>query len=380
MMDIRDELQNKRFQLVKPFENLFTRWQRNMFRLNIALIWIALVIEIISAVGKMTDRLESYGFIGYTLHCVMVPLLINVGIYFIGICMYRHPSITDEEKVAVPILTMIAMFTSLVSIHYMFPVLLGMFVIPVFISTIYANRNVVIRTFAFCCLGIAISTGLTVINHRDAIKNEYFASLFIIAAIMTFVFVVAMFTVENERAKVETIKRNMRSAARLKLEASHDSLTGLYNRKAILDILKSYMTVFDPQSDNTLLISVIDIDHFKQINDTYGHSVGDIVLRKLGDMFRVMNSGNTVVGRYGGEEFLVVFTNITVEEAYRRVNGLRERFSDYNFEELDGRRVTISAGIAAYSGGKNLIEFFDEADHAMYKAKTLGRNRVERAR
>lgn len=378
-MDIRDELQNKRFRLNKPFENLFARWQRNMFRLNTALIWIALVIEVISAVGKMTERVESFGITGYLMHCILLPFLINVAIYFIGICMYRHPKISDEERVAVPILTMIAMFTTLVSIHYMFPVLLGMFTIPVFISTIYANRNVVIRTFAFCCLGIAVSVALTCINHYSTLSSEYFTSLFIIAAIMAFVFVVAMGTVENERAKVEAIKRNMQNTARLRQEASHDSLTGLYNRKTILDILKSYMTDVNSGSSSALYISVIDIDHFKQINDSYGHSVGDIVLKKLADMFRVMNSGNTVVGRYGGEEFIVIFTGLGYEEVYRRVNGLRVRLAEYDFAELNGRQVTVSAGIAAYRRNQDMIEFFDEADRAMYKAKKLGRNRIEKA-
>ena len=149
-MDIRRELQQNKFQLDKPFEHLFTKWQRNMFRLNKSLIWIATVIEIITAIGGISERVYSFGVLGYFLRCVFVPFLINVGVYCLGIWMYQHPTISDEHKVAVPILTMIIMFTSLVTIHYVFPMLLGVFIIPVFISTIYANRNVVLRTLRRC--------------------------------------------------------------------------------------------------------------------------------------------------------------------------------------------------------------------------------------
>lgn len=375
-MSVRKMINKSKIHLDKPFGDLFYKWQTNTFKLNKSLIWIAILIEVATALGGIADRFEELGIWGYALQCIMLPFLINLSIYLVGIWMYRYPTITDEQKVAVPILTMISMFTSLVTIHFTFPMLLGLFMIPIFVSTIYANRNIVLRTFAFCCLGIGISLLLTFINHRETMQKEYLANVFIVAAMMLFVLVVAMGVVENERAKVAVTKRNMRSAARLKEEASHDSLTGLYNRKTILDILSEHMQ--RAQNGKALHIAVVDIDHFKLINDTYGHSNGDVVLRALAGMFRSMQGRNITVGRYGGEEFVIIFYNMTYDQVYERVDDLREQFAHCIFTELDNSKITISVGIAAFENGMDIVAFFDEADRAMYKAKQLGRNRVEK--
>lgn len=368
-------LLNNRFQIDRSFEILFVKWQRNMFRLNRSLIWIAILIEIAAAFGGAAARFKTLGIVGYALQCVLLPLAINVVIYFVGAYSYRNFAISDTSKVAIPLLTMIAIFTNLVTVHFTFPMLLALFVIPIFASTIYADRVVVMRTFMVCCFGICVSLLLTFINHKDAMQDDYFANVFIAVAMVIYVLVSAMAAVENERAKVDLIKRNIRSAARLKKEASHDGLTGLYNRKTILDILTEYMV--RAKKGKSLHIAVVDIDHFKMINDTYGHSNGDIVLKALAGMFRSMQGRNVIAGRYGGEEFVIIFYNMPYEQVYERVNELREQFAHCIFEELDKRKVTISAGIAAFEHDMDIVEFFDEADRAMYKAKHLGRNRVE---
>lgn len=125
-------------------------------------------------------------------------------------------------------------------------------------------------------------------------------------------------------------------------------------------------------------IALVDIDHFKKINDTYGHSNGDTVLKALADMFRSMQGRDITVGRYGGEEFVIIFCNMPCDEVFEKVNELREKFSHCVFAELDNSKVTFSAGIAAYSRNMDVMEFFDKADRAMYKAKQMGRNRVEK--
>ena len=376
-MSAWSKLISSELQIDKAFEHLFTKWQRNMFRLNKSLIGIAIAIEVAAAFGGAAERFQTLGVMGYALQCVLLPFSINVLIYLIGKFAYNRFGTNDASRVAIPIFTMITMFTSLVTVHFTFPMLLGLFVIPIFVSTIYADKIIVLRTFMVCCCGICISLLLTFIGHREAMQDDYFANVFIAVAMVLFVLVAAMAAVENERAKVELIKRNIRSAARFKEEAIRDGLTGLYNRKNILEILDEYMQ--RAKRGTPLYIAVVDIDHFKMVNDTFGHSNGDIVLKALGGMFRNMQGKNVTVGRYGGEEFVAIFYNLTYEQVYERINELREQFAHCIFTELDNRRVTISAGVAAYDGDMDIVEFFDEADRAMYKAKQLGRNRVEKA-
>lgn len=242
-MGVKKSVRRSRFNLDKSFEHLFAKWQRNMFRLSKSLILLSLVIEIIAELSGITCHVQDNGILGYCLRRVLLPFLINICVYLIGVLIYKFYAKTDEEKVMIPIVTMAAMVTGLVATHFVFFMLPGMFIIPLFISTIYANRKVVSQTFWCCCLGIAVSSLLIFITHREAVQKEYLGNVFIIIVMMLFALAVAMGSVENERAKVQTIKRNIRSAARLKEEACRDGLTGLYNRKTILDILDRYITL-----------------------------------------------------------------------------------------------------------------------------------------
>ena len=161
----------------------------------------------------------------------------------------------------------------------------------------------------------------------------------------------------------------------LAFEAFHDPLTGILNRRAIFDTLAKELSRAGREARG-LSIGLCDIDHFKKVNDTYGHQVGDEVLRQFAQRIRASLRDYDHVGRYGGEEFLVVAPGSTggVEE------GLYERLAQ---AAADGMRtkageisITVSIGVAGGSGGSPLEGLLAEADIALYRAKREGRNRV----
>ena len=161
-------------------------------------------------------------------------------------------------------------------------------------------------------------------------------------------------------------------------QASRDGLTGLLNRSAIFEILANEIQ-YASEKDTPLAIVLADLDHFKRINDTYGHQVGDAVLRECARRFRKATRPTDYVGRYGGEELLLIMPGLTPESSLDRLENLRATIAHELFDcEGIGLPVTCSFGVAWLDeqsrGIKPLIAL---ADQALYAAKTRGRNRVE---
>jgi diguanylate cyclase (GGDEF)-like protein len=185
-------------------------------------------------------------------------------------------------------------------------------------------------------------------------------------------------------AELEKIKRSLaiketelRAVIAQADEVSHtDALTFLPNRRSILGDLQREVT-FSDRYGTPLAISMVDIDHFKQINDTHGHVAGDEVLRKLAMELRNHIRHPDVIGRYGGEEFLVVLPHSTIkaaaEQAERLCNYVQSLVIPSGENEI---RITVSMGLAQYRiHREDWQSFLSRADIALYQAKNAGRNR-----
>ncbi len=165
----------------------------------------------------------------------------------------------------------------------------------------------------------------------------------------------------------------------LREKASHDSLTSLWNHEEILGILGQELARAEREKQ---CISVImaDLDHFKMVNDTYGHLAGDAVLRLTAKRMLSLMRGYDFIGRYGGEEFLVILPECCKECSVAFAERLRSCVSSGSMDTPEGMiPVTISIGVAA-SGGENgwaADSLVKAADVALYRAKENGRNRVE---
>jgi len=159
-------------------------------------------------------------------------------------------------------------------------------------------------------------------------------------------------------------------------EVSHvDELTCLPNRRQVVKTLQN--EVIRAERYKTLLsISMIDIDHFKKINDSYGHTVGDQVLFQLANILQEGVRDPDTVGRYGGEEFLVVLPNTRLKEAAEQAARLCKRIRDAEINIGENIHLTVSIGVAEYRHGhENWQKFLSRADLALYDAKNAGRDR-----
>lgn len=155
-----------------------------------------------------------------------------------------------------------------------------------------------------------------------------------------------------------------------------DSLTGLLNHGAWKDQLEVEFQRCKRQRQGAA-IALIDIDHFKTINDTYGHVAGDIVLRQLSKMLKHNLRVTDVAGRYGGDEFCVILPDLPLSSAATAMEALRARFAALGYEQNPALRVSLSIGLAAFDPAHDdALLWLNDADEALYEAKTTGRNRV----
>ena len=155
-----------------------------------------------------------------------------------------------------------------------------------------------------------------------------------------------------------------------------DQLTGIFNRVRFCDALDEEIKKLKSNRNANLSIIMFDIDHFKKVNDTYGHDVGDEVIKKLVDVVRGCIRESDTFARWGGEEFMVLLPNADLESAYYLAERIRHTIEKSHFEQVG--TVTCCFGIAEFLPGDTVDRFTKRVDKALYKAKQRGRNRVER--
>lgn len=176
-----------------------------------------------------------------------------------------------------------------------------------------------------------------------------------------------------ERLVAEKTRELREKNSELAYRAVTDSLTGIYNRMKTDQVLKQEIQRVR-RHPAPLAVILLDIDHFKRVNDTLGHGIGDSVLAGVADLLQTRVRETDTVGRWGGEEFLIVCPMTDAYEATTLAESLRERIAGHSFG-VD-YSITASFGVASYVQGDELETIVRFADLAMYEAKNAGRNRV----
>ncbi|MBN2812170.1 MAG: diguanylate cyclase [Spirochaetales bacterium] len=155
--------------------------------------------------------------------------------------------------------------------------------------------------------------------------------------------------------------------------ALHDPLTNLLNRRAIEPMMQFEMNR-KKRANAPVSLLIIDIDHFKRVNDTYGHDVGDIVLKRLAETLTEYRRSTDLVARWGGEEFAVLLSDTEESQAIVLAEKIRKACENLKFEECDG--ITVSIGVAELIAEETFDSWFKRADAALYTAKKTGRNKT----
>jgi diguanylate cyclase (GGDEF)-like protein len=169
---------------------------------------------------------------------------------------------------------------------------------------------------------------------------------------------------------------NLRLRETLRSQAIRDPLTGLFNRRYLEETMERELNRVKRQ-EIPLGVIMMDLDHFKQYNDTFGHSAGDELLSALGILLKTHIRGEDIACRYGGEEFLLILSGASVSIALERAESLRQAVKEMHQHYPDLKPTTLSLGVAVYpEHGNTGLQLIQSADAALYRAKKAGRDRV----
>lgn len=157
-----------------------------------------------------------------------------------------------------------------------------------------------------------------------------------------------------------------------------DGLTGLHNRASYDDHMKVQLSITKRDKNKKLSLIVLDLDKFKNVNDTYGHAMGDMVLKNCAKYLDKNSRDSDIACRFGGEELILVLPNTDINQAKIVAEKIRKGLESYQYTAEDGTKfkVTGSFGVAEYHENDTEKDIFEKADKALYEAKRLGRNMV----
>ncbi|MGM0843617.1 MAG: GGDEF domain-containing protein [Bacillota bacterium] len=295
---------------------------------------------------------------------IIMPTLMML--YIIAICalIFKREWIETVEKfviIAVCVVSAVK-FTYLVTDELERTMSLGPFTfwMPMFYMFLFFLLNIrwalIVTAFTylwFLSVGIYKFPDLVGTPGASILIHYFFANL---------VFLITLFF-------LHTVKQNYIKAEILEEMANTDYLTGLPNRRRIDKELIKGM-----EAGQKLSIIYLDLDHFKQINDIYGHSAGDSVLKEFtSKALEVLDNGD-LLGRWGGEEFMLILKNKDIHDASFLAEKIRKHISQHDYENINA--LTASFGVAELQGGDTLDSLLNRADKALYEAKNNGRNQV----
>ena len=227
---------------------------------------------------------------------------------------------------------------------------------PIYIGIIYV--------LSYFILGFLCPTG--VINPLYKIKKIAIVKLFGINSFITFFTIIAFTYFYTTRQKAKEFE--------LRRKADYDNLTGLKNRNSINYLIESRLA----NKKNKFSIAIIDIDFFKNVNDTYGHNAGDYVLKEIAKLMSELEGFGIICGRWGGEEFILIGPyDMKTKQFIDILNAFRRTVREHKFTyEKSIIKVTVSIGGAEYNKSRTIKNTIELADKNLYKAKQTGRNKT----
>lgn len=247
-------------------------------------------------------------------------------------------------------------------------------------GSIGAKYYLIVLMIFIPTMSLMILTFNTLIDNNDITRYSFLAGAMF--EIMVFTLLLTNRYMElNATNKLlsERTKELEETKKLLLVEATTDMLSGLYNRRYFSDISHKYFNTAKRYNQD-LSILMIDIDDFKNVNDKYGHGVGDMVIEQSSNIFKTVARKSDIVARYGGEEFIILLPETTMDKACKLAERIREEIESKNLELLDSSicNITVSIGVTKLNDilDDNIEQTINRCDKALYKAKNGGKNQV----
>ncbi len=345
------------------------RWNRRI----LDCFWIILILSFLA--GAIGAGLHNDHSVSFMIRTIMVPTGLVILVIVLTELLIRQMK-QQAEYVLLPSANAIAII--LVIAHPEVPIVTSLVLLPIVLSLFYFEPKKVVYTGIVAVCSIALVYMFDV-QFR---KMETLTNIVVLIMILgggTFLSMGLQYRLKEILWRLqESIESNQSLMIRTTLMESAtklDGLTGTYNHRTFQEHFEALVKQSELYEIPLHLI-LFDIDDFKAINDTYGHHIGDVILKRVAHCIKSLISPNDFLARYGGEEFAIILVEKTWEEACRIAETVRLGVAAIHHPEIENHIVTVSAGLGAYKRGQGKEAAFFETDSHLYHAKQTGKNRT----
>lgn len=349
------------------------KWQRKILNGYWIVVLISLVAEIVALFIKM--KLEPENVQYYLIYKMIIPTCVQVTLVTANELLERY---NGKSRPYTIILTGTLIGAVLIYGNMRVIGIQYVMMIPMLVAAFHFSKKHLTFAFLMVIAELAILYVLFPLIWDHMTIFERFALFYILSG--EYLILVQLLHRGNDM--LERLIRTSRSERDLLIKntimerlSKTDALTDLYNHRTFQEYLE-HLIEHCETNKIPLQIAVIDIDNFKSINDTYGHAVGDIILKRVADILKHSLTSDEIIARYGGEEFAILFPAKTLEQAFDICEHARISISQLDHLEMEGRRVTVSIGLSGYVHGMGKSRFFSDADSLLYQAKKEGKNKT----
>jgi len=361
-------------EITKP--NLsFDLWREKIIRIFYIIIVVIFIVEVTVFVVFRQKGLLSEGVTDfqYIVKYIALPTLIN-SLIVTGCHRINTMSIKASVKNYTVLLT-VSLFAAVIAfIHYIIAAILTIFAIPVFLTILFGQKRI---TGSITCLNGILLMLSSIHSYMYDNSVYFFLNAAVAYTMLVSAYLLSTVLIAYNKANSDYIYASYKAQLSLNEQAKNDSLTGLYNRKTFQSLLKISLEKAKGLR-SPMALAIMDLDDFKEINDTFGHLEGDQVLLHFAELIKQQCSdGEAYLSRFGGDEFAVIFPRASRELAYLKLESLRQRCKQVPHSKVRSGEINFSAGIAHYiEGDVNETLLFHQADSALYQAKENGKGQT----
>lgn len=352
-------------------DKINTLWTKSIMKFISIFITIILLGEFLICIYSFKSNLVDVSPLLFIMRNIVIPSSINIYIMCLSFHVLGMKKTNNKTKTMVPIFSMLLICINFMIFHHKSPVCIISLLLPIILTINYSDPKATSRISFICGFcSIIITIILVALNYNIYGINYLISSGLSLVFVLGITYMLCCFSI-IETKKQKLLVQSIKEKNYYKVKSTTDPLTKCHNNAFYRSTMDSNL-----HKHKNSCLAIIDIDKFKNVNDTYGHANGDIVLKHLGSLLNKMNSDVVYTSRYGGEEFTILFYDHTPDQAAKVMDRLRIKFGKHVFPELNNTSCTFSCGVAKEMKTDKAVELFKKADKALYVAKESGRNRV----
>lgn len=351
------------------------RWRRGLYISTAIFALVIFLLEFIMFFTSYDVFAEYFSRDIYMLRFLVMPSGVNLIALLVTGLMLRFGNYSAKGRDWIIAIAHFVVCAVAQCGHYVFSVLLVAPIAAIMASAVFGNRRLTLSVTLLSLFTLTIAGWLSATELRRD-DPQLILDLIISAAFIFCSYGIAIITVRHEQKLLSDISENYSQQMTLFEENRMDPLTGVHNRRAFTERLEHSYS-YGLNTGKTMYIAIFDIDDFKRINDTYGHTVGDSVLKSMAEIMSDECTGKTESFRYGGEEFVMIFPESSEAKTIETVETVRNAFAHcFDKTDLEGK-FTISAGIAELTYEcLTQMQWLSNADKALYYAKNNGKDKT----